>query len=82
MFGFCCKVVNGSFLIQSSLDTGYGGIAVDACLLDGVQLVVEVDELAMHLSEVPAEIGGEVLDQLFHGGGGGVPGSSSLRIPV
>jgi hypothetical protein len=32
------------------LDVGDGGVAMGACLLDGVQMVVKVDELAMHLS--------------------------------
>ena len=76
--GFCCKVVDGGFPIQSSLDAGDDGVALDACLLDSVQTFVEVDELAMHLSEVLAEIGGEVVEQLLHGGGGGVHGSSGL----
>jgi len=56
---------------------------MDVCMLDIVQAFVEVDELAMHLLEVVAEICGEVLNQLLHGGGGGgVHGSSGLRIPV
>ena len=52
------------------------------CALDSMQMVVEVDELTVHLPEVLAKIGGEVLDQLLHGGGSGVHGSSSLRILV
>ena len=64
--GLCCKVVDGGFLIQSSLNAGDGGVAMDACLLDGMQTRVQVDELVMLLLKVLAEVVGEVLDQLLH----------------
>ena len=80
--GFCAEVVDGGFLIQSGLDAGDGIIVMGACALDSVQTIVEVDELTVHLPEVLAKIGGEVLDQLLHGGSVGVHGLSGLWIPV
>lgn len=82
MLGFRDEVVDGSFLVQSGLDAGDGGVTMDACTLDIMQAFVKVDELAMHLLEVLAEISGEVLNQLLHDGVGGVHGSSGLQIPV
>lgn len=38
---------DGSFLIQSSFDVGDVGVALDACLLDSMQTLVEGDELVM-----------------------------------
>ena len=60
------------------MDAGDGSVAMDARLLDSVQTFVEVDELAMHILEILVEVGGKVLDQLLHGGGGGVYESSGL----
>ena len=64
------------------MDADDGGIAMGMSALDSMQTIVEVDELTVHLPKVLAKIGGEVLDQLLHGGGGGVHGLSGLRIPV
>jgi hypothetical protein len=35
--GLHFKVIDGGFVIQSSLNADDGGFAMDACLLDGVQ---------------------------------------------
>lgn len=37
LHGLRLKVVDGGFLIQSSLDAGDGCVVMGACLLDGVQ---------------------------------------------
>ena len=54
---------------------------MDACLLDGVQMCVQVEELLMHLIKILADVVVKGLEQLLHVGGGGSHGSSGLRIP-
>jgi hypothetical protein len=34
--GICFQVVDGDFPVQFGLDTGDGGVAMDACLFDAV----------------------------------------------
>jgi hypothetical protein len=51
-FGLCFEVVDNIFPIQSS---GNDGVFVGACLLNCVQVHVQIDELLMHLIKILAK---------------------------
>jgi hypothetical protein len=79
------ELLHGSLVVEPCVLV-HDVSSLDLCLLDVVDAGVEVDDLLAHLIQFGAEAGGELLEQLLHGGGvedhGCLKDQFGLTIPV